>query len=97
LTSGARVRCWRRTAAGPLALARAGGALALGQHRLAAADDEPGPAPHGPAVVDGVASPRGHPGPVDDPLLVRIPQPEVGIGADRDGALARVQAEQPGG
>ena len=46
-----------RAPAHPLALAGLGRALAVGQHRLAAADDEPRPAGDRPAVVDGVSRP----------------------------------------
>ena len=48
-------RC--RVAAYPLTLAGLGCALAVGQHRLAAAEDEPRPAGDRPAVVDGVLRP----------------------------------------
>src|SRR5262249_36729393 len=51
------VRPWRGVAANPLALAGLGGALAVGQYRLAAAEDGPRPAGDCPAVVDGVSRP----------------------------------------
>ena len=55
--SGPHVRPRRRVAAHPLALAGLGRALAVGQHRVAAADDEPRPSGDRPAVVDGVSRP----------------------------------------
>jgi hypothetical protein len=55
--SGSRARPGRGAAAYPLALAGLGRAPALGQHRLAAADDEPRPSGDRPAVVDGVSRP----------------------------------------
>jgi len=54
--SGPHVRPGRRVAAHPLTLAGLGCALAAGQHRLAAADDEPRPAGDRPAVLN--AAPR---------------------------------------
>src|SRR5215470_5207854 len=46
------VRPWRGAAAHPLTLAGLRGALAVGQYRLAAAEDEPRPSGDCPAVVD---------------------------------------------
>src|SRR5215475_9020684 len=51
------VRPWRGVAANPLTLAGLGGALAVGQYRLAAPEDGPRPAGDCPAVVDGVSRP----------------------------------------
>src|SRR3984885_11149983 len=83
-------------AAEPPALAAAGDDLAVGQQHLAALDDDPGPALDVPAVVDGVVGAGPHAGAVDGAALLRIPECQVGVGADRYDALARVEAEQPG-
>ena len=57
MSVGSRTRPWRGVAAHPLALAGLRRALAVGQYRLAAADDEPRPSGDCPAVVDGVPGP----------------------------------------
>ena len=83
--------------ADPLSLSWLGQGLSVGQHDLAAADHEPGPALHRPAVIHRIAGPGLHAAPVDGDPLVRVPQREVGVGADGDRAFARIEAEQPGG
>src|SRR3546814_5996709 len=70
--------------------------LALVPHHLAARQRHGGPADHVPALIRRVVGVVVQDALGDPYLLLGVPDHAVGVGADRDGALLRVDAEQPG-
>src|SRR5581483_6003412 len=71
--------------------------LAVPGHHLAARQRQDRPAPQGEAVERVVAGARVEPALVDPAGRGGIEQDHVGVAADRDGALLRVEPEDAGG